>query len=108
MNNTDKKFADITGNEWYGQAVLWAADKGIVTGYLDGNFGPVDLITREQMAVMMYRYANYLKIDTNNKADYSSFVDAGYVSSFASDAMKWTVGESIITGKEIIILKLTL
>ena len=45
---------DISGDEWYGKAVLWAAENSIVTGYADGNFGPADMITRGQMAVMMY------------------------------------------------------
>ena len=96
---TEKKFGDITGDEWYGKAVLWAAENGIVTGYLSGNFGPTDNITREQMAVMMYRYAGYLKKDTANDGDYSSFADAASVSEFAADAMKWAVGKGIITGK---------
>lgn len=97
---TDKAFGDITGDEWYGPAVLWAAENGIVTGYQDGNFGPADLITREQMAVMMFRYAKYLKQDVTADADYTSFTDADSVSGFATEAMKWAVGSQIITGKD--------
>lgn len=97
---TDKSFGDIAGNEWYGPAVLWAAEKGIVTGYIDGNFGPVDLITREQMALMMYRYMNYLNADNGVTGDISQFNDAASVSSFAQAGMKWAVGNGIITGKD--------
>ena len=93
-------FGDITGGEWYGPAVLWAAEAGVVTGYLDGNFGPADLITREQMAVMMYRYAKYLDRNVDARADVHTFKDGADVSSYAKDAMSWVVGEGIITGKE--------
>ena len=96
---TDKSFADVAGDEWYGQAVLWAAEAGVVNGYENGNFGPADNITREQMALMMYRYANYLEKDTTNEGDLSKFQDAASVSGFAEEAMKWATDKGIITGK---------
>ncbi len=99
--NTDKSFGDIRGDEWYGPAVLWAAEQGIVTGYTDTKlFGPADNITREQMVVMMHRYAKYLGKDTNVSADYSNFADASSVSGFAEKAMGWAVGNGIIAGKD--------
>ena len=98
--HTDKTFGDVTGSEWYGEAVLWAAENGIVTGYQNGNYGPADMITREQMALMMYRYANYKKADTSQKESYSSYKDAASVSGFAAEAMEWAIGTGIITGKE--------
>ena len=98
--DTESPFRDISGAEWYGQAVLWAQENGIVTGYLDGNFGPADIITREQMAVMMYRYAKYKGYDVSAEGDYTTFEDAQSVSGFAQDAMDWVVGMQIITGKE--------
>lgn len=97
---TEKSFGDIVGGEWYGPAVLWAAQNGIVNGYENGCFGPADLITREQMAVMMYRYAQFLGEDVTVDGDYSHFLDAEDVSGFAEEAMKWAVGKGIITGKE--------
>ena len=90
----------VAGDEWYGPAVLWAAENGIVTGYQDGNFGPADMITREQMALMMYRYAKSLGKDVSNLADISSFTDASSVSEFAVDAIRWANGMGIITGKD--------
>ena len=94
------KFPDVADNQWYTDAILWASDIGVVTGYEDtGKFGPGDNINREQMAVMMYRYANYLGYDTSARADISKYTDAGNVNEFAKEAMSWAVGEGIITGK---------
>lgn len=97
---TEKTFGDISGDEWYGPAVLWAAENGIVTGYQNGNFGPADMITREQMALMMFRYAKYLDSENGVRADISGFLDAGSVSGFALEAMQWANGNGIITGKD--------
>lgn len=57
-------YADVAADTWYTDAVIWASENGIVTGYGEGKFGPTDNITREQMAVMLYRYAEYKKYDT--------------------------------------------
>ncbi len=95
------RFKDVPKGEWYTDAVLWAASNGIVNGYDDtGLFGTADNINREQMAVMMYRYAKYKGYDISKQADFSRFTDAASVSGFASDAMKWAVGNEIITGKD--------
>ena len=94
------KFPDVPDKEFYSNAVLWAAEAKVVTGYTDsGYFGTNDPITREQMAVMMYRYANYKGYSTGNKADFDSFTDADKVNAFAEEAMAWAVGNGIITGK---------
>ena len=80
--------------------ILWAAGTKVVTGYTDTRlFGTSDIINREQMAVMMYRYADYLEYDISKKADFDKFADAASVSEFAEKAMKWAVGNGIITGK---------
>ena len=95
------KFPDVANEQWYTDAILWASDIGVVTGYSDtGNFGPGDNINREQMAVMMYRYANYLGYDTSASANFSKFKDAKNVNEFAKEAMSWAVGAGIITGKD--------
>ena len=94
------KFPDVADNQWYTDAILWANEASVVGGYTDtGKFGPGDNINREQMAVMMYRYANYLGYDTSARADISKYTDAGNVNEFAKEAMSWAVGEGIITGK---------
>ena len=95
------RFPDVPDKQFYSTAVLWAADAKVVTGYIDsGYFGTNDPITREQMVVMMYRYADYKKYDISKTADLSSFSDAKQVSEFAETAMKWAVGNGIIEGKE--------
>ncbi len=96
----EKKFPDVEKDIWYTNAILWAAGTGVVKGYSDTRcFGPADNINREQMAVMMYRYAGYLGYDTDTKASFNSFTDAERVNEFAEEAMQWTVGKGIITGK---------
>ena len=94
-------FPDVDKDTWYTNAVLWANKNKIITGYgHNGMFGPADLITREQMAVIMYRYAKAQGYDVSTKADFSKFKDAGSVSGFAEEAMQWAVGTGIISGKD--------
>ena len=94
-------FKDVAEGDWYTDAVIWANKKGIITGYTDtGLFGPGDNITREQMAVMMYRYAQYKEYDMNKTAKLDSFKDADKVNDFAKKAMEWAVGNGIISGKD--------
>ena len=97
------KFADVTKDDWFKNPVLWAAEKEIVTGYTGTDmFGPNDVVTREQMATMMYRYAkNFKKYEVSADGDCSKFPDAESIQPFAQEAMKWAVKEEIITGKTI-------
>ena len=95
------KFPDVGDGIWYTDAILWASSIKVVNGYSDtGRFGPADYINREQMAVMMYRYADYKGYSTGNKADISKFKDASQVTGYAKEAMKWAYGNGIITGKD--------
>lgn len=91
-------FKDVQDNIWYTDPILWAGEAGVVTGYSNGCFGPADMINREQMATMMFRYANAKGLDTSQRADFSSYPDAGSVSEFAQEAMAWCVANGIITG----------
>lgn len=95
------RFVDVAKNDWFADAVIWANKAEVVTGYTDGSgkFGPTDPILREQMAVMMYRYAKSKGYDVSQKADFSKFEDAASVSKYAEEAMEWAVGTGIITGK---------
>ncbi|MGC4019356.1 MAG: S8 family serine peptidase [Muricomes sp.] len=92
------KFPDVSKGQFYTDAVTWAASKGIIKGYENGRFGPSDLITREQMAVLLYRYVQYLKYDVSNKSNLEHFTDARSVSGFALEAMQWANAEDIIRG----------
>lgn len=95
------KFPDVLDGQWYTDPVLWANEAGIVTGYSNtGYFGPADKINREQMAVMMYRYAKYKGYDVETTGSLEAFPDAAKVNDFAKDAIEWCVGAGIITGKD--------
>ncbi len=94
------KFPDVPDKMWFTNAILWANRIEVVTGYTNtGLFGTADNINREQMAVMMYRYAKYMNYNTSQKTNFSKFSDASKVSGFAREAMQWAVGTGIITGK---------
>lgn len=92
-------FADVDDDTWYTDAVAWASDAGIITGYADKKFGPADWITREQMAVILYRYAVMKGYNTDDRANLDNYKDASKVSGFANEAMQWAVGSGIIKGK---------
>ena len=91
-------FSDVVSGQYYADPVAWAAKNGIVTGYGDGTFGPENSITREQLAAILYRYADYKGYDVTKTADLSGYTDAASVSSYAKDAMAWANAEGLITG----------
>lgn len=93
------KFKDVAAGIWYTDPIMWASNKGVVTGYSNGNFGPGDNINREQMAVMMYRYAKNQGYDVSASVALGNYKDGANVSGFAKQAMQWCVAEGIITGK---------
>ena len=93
------KFTDMDIAQWYGKAVVWAADNGIVTGYSDTAFGPNDPVTREQLAAILYRYAVYRGMTAVTlEENLGGFADADQISSYAIPAMNWAVGKGLING----------
>lgn len=92
-------FTDVVPDTWYTNAVAWANGNGIVTGYGNGLFGGTDSITREQLVVMLYRYAKFMKHDTAAAGDLSAFTDAGNASDWAVEALRWAYAEGLITGR---------
>ena len=97
----DSAFTDVVngpGTAWYYNAVLWAQQNGIVSGYGDGTFRPGTDITREQLAVIFYNYAKHKGYDVSATNDLSGFTDAGDVSDWALPAMRWAVGSGIMGG----------
>lgn len=93
------KFTDVDIAQWYGKAVVWAADNGIVTGYSDTAFGPNDPVTREQLAAILYRYAVYRGMTAVTlEENLGGFADADQISSYAIPAMNWAVGKGLING----------
>lgn len=95
---SDGGFADVGEGAYYASAVAWASTNGIVEGYEDGSFRPDEPITREQLAAVLYRYAVSRGCDVSATGDLSAYADAGSVSSWAADAMRWAVGAGIISG----------
>ena len=86
-------FTDVKG-AWYSDAVIWATERNIVSGYGNGLFGPNDNITREQLAVMLWRYAGKPIASTN-----LTFSDTDQISDFAQSAIRWAVENKILNGK---------
>ena len=99
-------FTDVKADQWYSTAVRWAAEVGVITGYTDGITGelifrPEDNVTREQLATMIYRYAQYRKIDVSVGADTNvrSYDDSFSIGVWAKEAMQWAVGSGLMSGR---------
>ena len=94
-------FSDVGTDAYYAEAVRWAAALGIVTGYDDGRFGAGDPITRQQMAVMLYRFAKALGMETaQSGAGAQGFDDFEQVSAYAEEAITWAVNAAILRGAD--------
>lgn len=93
-------FTDVEAGSWYEAGVIWATEHGIVNGFGGGICRPLDDVSREQMATMLFRYAGYLGIDTTPAGDLAAFSDGADVSDYAVVAMKWAVGVGLLQGKE--------
>lgn len=91
-------FTDVAADQYYANAVAWAAQNGIVAGIDATTFAPDKAITREQMAAILYRYAQFKGYDVSAKADLSIYTDAASVGAYAVDAMAWANGAGLITG----------
>ena len=91
-------FTDVPENAWYANAVAWGEANGVVSGYDEETFGPEDSITREQMAAILYRYAQYKGIDVSAQADLSVYSDAGSVSDWANTSLSWANAEGLVSG----------
>lgn len=91
-------FTDVADNDWYATAVNWAASVGVVNGYEDNTFRPNAPITREQMAAILYNYADYKGYDVSARADLSDYADAASISSWAEDVLSWANAEGLING----------
>ena len=89
-------FKDVPENAWYAEAVAWAREAGVVSGYSDTRFAPGDLITREQLAAMIWRYAG----SPADPRAALSFKDSALVSAYAGTALRWAVAEGIVSGHD--------
>ena len=93
-------FADVEAGSWYADAVAWAESLGIVKGYDNNLFGTNDPVTREQLVVFLYRYTMFKGRDTGASSDLSRFEDAGQISDYALEAMKWAVAVGLMYGRD--------
>lgn len=93
-------FTDVAADAWYANAVNWAAANAIVSGYGNGKFGPNDNITREQMASILFRYAQFKGLNAVTlEENLTGFSDEAQISSYAVSALNWAVGKNLISGK---------
>ena len=93
-------FSDVVKDSWYEQAVNWAAANGIVYGYDDGRFGPNDMVTRQQMAAILWRYAQYKGLDVAaNGTVLPDFPDRNEIATWAGEAVSWAYSRGVMTGK---------
>ena len=92
-------FTDVEAGKWYADAITWTAENGIFAGYGKDKFGPDDPITREQLAAIFYRYADYKGYDLTVKGNLDKFKDADKITDYAETAMGWAVGSGLVKGK---------
>ena len=92
-------FTDVTSGQWYTDAIVWAADNGIVSGYGGGLFGPNDNITREQVVVILNNYAKWKNLSVSATTDLANYTDAGEISDWALSAMKWANATELMLGR---------
>ena len=93
------KFDDVDRNAYYANAVSWASENGIISGYSDAEFAPDRNITREEITAVMSRYADYKNINTDSRGDLTVFADADTISAWAKENVSWAVGTGLISGK---------
>ena len=96
----DVAFTDVESGLWYSNAVAWAAQNGIVNGISETEFAPSGDLTREQLATILYRYAESMGYDVSASADLSGFPDADQIQSYATEALSWAVAEGLLQGFE--------
>lgn len=94
----ESPFADVSSTDYYSDAVAWAYESGVITGVTKTLFVPNEGITREQMVTMLYRYAKFAGMNTEESASLDGFTDAAQVSGYAVPAMQWAVARQIIRG----------
>lgn len=97
--NTFVRFPDVKADDWYVNAVSWSVSRSFMSGYGNGNFGPNDAITREQLAVVLYNYAQAKGYNVSLSGSLESFADGGAVSDWAAAAVRWAVGSGLLSGK---------
>lgn len=91
-------FTDVADGQWFTQPIIWASENGVVNGIGGGKFAPDENVTRQQMAVIFYRYASMVGLDTSASVELTSFPDGNAVPKWSRDALKWAVAVGLVTG----------
>lgn len=94
-----KTYTDVPAGAWYTNAVLWAAQNNIMSGYGNGTFGVKDTISREQIATVLYNFSRQQKLNTSARANLSTYTDASSISSYAVTPMQWAVASKVLSGR---------
>ena len=92
-------FSDVKDGQYYTTSVMWAKANGVINGYKNGTYKPLQNITREEMAVMLYNFAEYKGVDTRSDKDLTQFTDYNQISDYAIPAVKWAIENGLISGK---------
>ncbi|MCI8397336.1 MAG: leucine-rich repeat protein [Clostridia bacterium] len=98
VSNEVMYFPDVNGDAWYAEALQWATANKIISGYGNGTFGPNGNVTREQIAVILYRYANAIGMRTDERGYTNQFKDGDDISAWAHDAMSWAIEAGLFNG----------
>ena len=91
-------FPDVEAGNWYSQAIVWAAETDIVTGFEDGKFYPDENISRQQLVTILYRYAQHIGLEVSQAAGLNQYTDNAQVDAYAKEAMEWAVAAGLIQG----------
>lgn len=93
-------FSDVSPNAYYAKAIQWASQEGVIKGLGNNRFGPESPVSREQLAVMLYSYANYVGVDTSKTLDLRHFSDYSRIDSWAIKPMQWAYCMGLLAGKQ--------
>ena len=91
-------FSDVSENAYYYKAIVWAVANGIAKGHVDGTFRPYEDISRQDLAVFFFRFAQYQEYDVSGRTDLSKYEDSSAISAYALDAVQWAVNAGLING----------
>ncbi|MCD8356798.1 MAG: S-layer homology domain-containing protein [Clostridia bacterium] len=92
-------YSDVPAGTWYTNAVIWAAENNIMAGYGNGKFGVNDVISREQIATVLYNFSNQNDLETSSRDDLNNYSDASSISNYAVEPMQWAVSTNILSGR---------
>ena len=97
LEAVEARFSDVAFDDWFCQAVSWCQQEGLISGYAGGNFDPYAPLTREQLASILHRYAQYTGASMRSGADLSQYDDQEEISSWAYSSMQWAVTNRLLT-----------